>query len=132
LQENIADFVALISGRSVGISGWETENIGQLTLKFLATSFLTLLLSTPVGFFASYGRGIIAPLGFVIITLILAQFMGVSGLGAYFPWAIPGVFSVSETVPGMIVTRVSYVILIITFIGGFAATALWWKHADHH
>ena len=124
--------VAVFAGRTVGISGWNTEHISGLISRFFAIAFMTMLLCTPVGFFASYGRGIIAPLGFVIVTLILAQFMGISGLGPYFPWAIPGVYSVTETVPGMVLTTASYFILIITSIAGFAGTALWWRLADHH
>jgi ABC-2 type transport system permease protein len=124
--------VALLAGKIVGIPGWESERTAEFLHRFFSIAFLTMLLCTPVGFFAGYGRGILAPLGFVIVTLILAQFMGISGLGPYFPWAIPGVYSVGENVPGMILTKTSYIILILTFLAGFACTALWWKKADHH
>ncbi len=123
---------AVIAGKTVGIPEWENENIGLQISKFLAIAFLTMLLCTPVGFFASWGRGIIAPLGFVIITLILAQFIAISGLGAYFPWAIPGVYSVAGTVPGMVLNMASYIILMLAFLGGAIGTVLWWKRADHH
>lgn len=124
--------VAVIAGKTVGLPGWGNENIAHYISKFLAIAFLTILLCTPVGFFASYGRGIIAPLGFVIITLILAQFIAISGLGTYFPWAIPGVYSVAGTVPGMALNIASYIILMLTFLAGIIGTALWWKRADHH
>lgn len=124
--------VAITAGKIVGIPGWDTDKTGEFIYRFFTTAFLTMLLCPPVGFFASYGRGIIAPLGFVIVTLIFAQLMAVSGLGSYFPWAVPGVYSVSGTVTGMALNLASYLILIITFTAGIAGTNLWWKNADHH
>lgn len=132
LLASIFLLTALIIGKILGIPGWETDNIPSLITKFLKTSLLTIVLTPPVGFIAGYARGIVAPLGFVIITLILAQFMGVSGLGGYFPWSVPGVFAVSGTIPGMNVTMASYIIIILTGLTGLGATTYWWKHADHH
>ena len=59
----------------------------------MVTSLLTILLCTPVAFFASYGRGYLPPIGFAILTLIIAQFTGLVGLGPYFPWGIPLLFT---------------------------------------
>ena len=93
---------------------------------------MTILLCAPVAFFACYGRGLIAPLGFDIITLITAQFIADMVLGAYFPWAIPRVFSVSGTTEGMELNNSSFIILFLTFIAGFAATVYRWRYADQH
>jgi len=64
--------------------------------------------------------------------MILAQFIAVVGLGPLFPWAIPGIFSVSQESEGFHLTAVSYAILVFTFLIGYRATMKWWKTADHH
>jgi ABC-2 type transport system permease protein len=124
--------VGILIGHLIGMPGWSSEVLAQFTYKYFSTAFLTLLLCTPVGFFASFGRGIIAPLGFVIITLVMAQFIGLLGFGSYFPWAIPGVFTVPEGTEGMKLGVSSYIILSLTCILGFVGTIYWWKRADQH
>ena len=47
---------------------------------------LTLLVVTPLALLAGVGRGYLAPLGFAMLALILAQVVGATGRGAYFPW----------------------------------------------
>lgn len=98
--------------------------------KYVISALLTILLSFPVAFFASYGCGYLAPLGFVVITLVLAQVIAAAGHGYYFPWSIPALYSqiagpVSEPI-GM----VSYLIVLFTGLLGFTGTILWWKFAD--
>ena len=122
----------LLIGKFVGIVGWSKDVISGFAVNFFTTSFLTVLLCTPVAFFASFGRGIIAPFGFMIITLILAQFIALIGLGPYFPWAIPGVFTVPEGTVGMELSSASYIILFVTSLAGFSGTIAWWRLADQH
>jgi ABC-2 type transport system permease protein len=96
--------------------------------RFIVTAFLTIIISMPVGFFASYGRGYMLPMGFVIITLIMSQFIGLVGLGPYFPWAIPGLYTgaAGEESVGI----ASCLILGLTGIAGIWGTAVWWRYAD--
>ncbi|MCK7528828.1 MAG: hypothetical protein MZV64_70385 [Ignavibacteriales bacterium] len=98
--------------------------------KFILISGLTILLSSPVGFIASYSKGIITPIAFVIVMLIMSQFVAMVGLGPYFPWAIPGVISVPEGTEGMKIITASYLIVIITSLVGFFGTIAWWRVAD--
>ena len=85
-----------------------------------------------MAFFAGYGRGFLLPVGFIILTLIIANFVGLVGLGPYFPWAIPGIFSNSASEAGMHLVPASYYILILTSLAGFVGTILWWRYADQH
>ncbi len=124
--------VGLLIGRAIDISGWSIQVFFQFTKKFFITSLLTFLLCTPVAFFASYGKGIIAPIGFLILTLVMAQFIGLVGLGPYFPWAIPGVFTAPAGTEGMQLVFSSYIILVFTSVFGFVGTITWWRYADHH
>jgi ABC-2 type transport system permease protein len=122
----------LAAGKVINVSGWSERVFSHDTGRFFMTALLTVILCPPVAFFAGYGRGIIAPLGFVIITLVLAQFVAMAGLGSWFPWAIPGVFTVPVGTPGMQLSAASYLILVLTGITGFFATVAWWRFADQH
>ena len=126
-------FIAgILTGKVVGISGWSSQVFCNGVSKYFVTSFLTFLLCPPVAFLACYSRGIIGPIGFVIITMILAQFIALAGLGAFFPWAIPGLYTAPEGTEGMQLFMSSYIILLITSVFGYIATLYWWRHADHH
>lgn len=118
----------LVIGGIVSISGWSSEIALVAMYNFFITAFLTILLSTPIAFFASFGRGYLPPMGFAIATLIAAQFTGILGLAAYFPWAIPITYTVSTESSQL--GAVSYIILLITSIIGFVATFAWWRFAD--
>ena len=91
-----------------------------------------MLLCTPVAFIAGYGRGIVAPIAFVIVMLILSQFVAMVGWGPYFPWSIPGIYTVAEGTKGMHLVPASYIIITVTFFVGFLGTIAWWQKADQH
>ena len=124
--------VGILMGQAINLPGWSHELLMIFTKSYFISAFLTLLLCSPVAYLAGYSRGIIAPLGFVILTMIMAQFVGLIGLGPYFPWAIPGLFAVSKDAEGFRLFTSSYIILAITFIIGYWATWHWWRTADHH
>lgn len=90
---------------------------------------LTILLSTPVAFFACYGKGYLAPLGFVIIMIVCSQIIGALGYGHYFPWSIPaffgGLYGDEQGLPFP-----SVVMIITTGFIGICATFIWWKVAE--
>jgi ABC-2 type transport system permease protein len=120
----------LVTGALVQLPGWSIKIVLTQANRFCLTAFLTILVSTPVAFFACIGRGYMPPLGFVIVALIAAQFAGIIGLGPYFPWAIPGLcsgFMGDEIQIGFI----SYFILILTCSTGLFITFAWWCFADH-
>ncbi|NMD71725.1 ABC transporter permease subunit [Bacillus sp. DNRA2] len=98
--------------------------------KFVVSALLTIVLSYPVAFFASYGRGYLAPLGFVVITLVFAQVIAAAGHGYYFPWSIPALYSQIADPESEPIGSVSYLIVFFTGLLGFTGTILWWKFAD--
>ncbi len=123
--------LGLLAGKIVDIGGWSSELFFHGLNIFLVTSVLTITLSTPVAFFASYGRGYLPPLGFVIIVIIIAQFIATLGHGAYFPWAVPALYSGAAGPGSAQLEAVSFIIVFITGIIGILATFLWWRFADH-
>jgi ABC-2 type transport system permease protein len=69
-------------------------------------------------------------MGIVILTLIVANFTGLVGLGPYFPWAIPGIYSAPAGTEGMQLSTASFIILLFTSIVGLIGTLAWWRFAD--
>ena len=122
--------MSLAAGMVIGLEGMSHEIMTKNLYIYSVTSFLILFLCTPVAFFASYARGYIFPIGFVILTMILANFSGLVGLGPYFPWAIPGMFGNPSGTEGMQLGNASYIILVLTSLAGLAGTLALWKYSD--
>lgn len=97
---------------------------------YLAQSLLTILAATPVAYVASVSRGIIAPLGFCIVTLILGNLVATMGLGPYYPWTIPALVGLQLDQPGMQAAWPSYGILTLTIVTGVVLTLRQWNRAD--
>ena len=120
----------LVIGLLIGLPDWTGEIFIQYVCKYFVTTILILLLSTPVAFFASYSRGYIIPLGFVILTLLLANFIGMVGLGPYFPWAMPGLYGTPGATEDLQLHISSYIILTVTCLVGLFGTVAFWRFAD--
>jgi ABC-2 type transport system permease protein len=119
-------------GLMLDLPGLTNEFAVHFSKMLFMTALLTLLLNPLIAFLSGYSNGIVAPLGFMIVTLIMANFAGLLGIGPYFPWSIPGLYSVASNVPGLQLNIASYIILGATFMAGLLATLNWWKFADHH
>jgi ABC-2 type transport system permease protein len=125
----------LILGVSFGLflhlPGWSIEIFLNNLIIYFVTTGLIILLNTPIAFFAIFGKGYMAPLGFVAILLVLAQIIGALGFGNYFPWAIPGIYSGSggaDLKAGL--DFFSFLLILITSIIGYFGTIFWWKYSD--
>ncbi len=126
----IVFLLALAVGHLVDIPGYSAQLLIQGTLVFFVCSIMTLLLSAPVGFFATIGKGYLSPLGYVIFTMILAQIIATTGYGQYVPWSIPALASGMDGSGSLAVEPVSYLIVLLTSAAGLVATAGWWRCAD--
>jgi len=76
------------------------------------------------------GRGYMPPFGWMILTMVLAQFSVILGWGDWFPWAVPGMFSGAAGPRAEVLGVHSYIILALSFLSGLAATYYWWRSAD--
>jgi len=122
----------LVVGGIIKLTGWSSELVFHNVTIFMVSSLLTILLCTPVAFIASWSRGYLSPIGFVILILIITQFVGLVGLGPYFPWAIPALYSGVEGAESAQLGMISYIILFLTSIFGLAGTLAWWLYADQY
>lgn len=133
----LALFIYMIGlgiGAAVGMPGWSLELAWKSFLSLMATALLTCMLMPFVALFASAGRGYLPPLGWAFGTLFLSQVAGVMGWGDWFPWSVPGLFSLMfSVVYGQRADQIgthSYVVVLLAFIAGIAATFAWWRSAD--
>lgn len=124
--------IGMLTGQLVDIPGWSADLVYQGMTVFLLCALLTIVLSSPVAFFASYGRGYLSPLGFMIFTLVFAQIVAATGYGHLFPWSIPALASGLAGGMDIRVEMISVVIVILTSAAGLTGTLLWWRFADHH
>lgn len=122
--------IGFIIGWIIGLPGWSLDVVQYSLFIILIVTVLTILLSTPVAFFASFSRGYLAPLGFLVIALIFSQIIAAIGYGAYFPWSVPALYS------GMtgehIINLSGIIMIIITSLFGVFSTLFWWLYADQH
>jgi len=123
--------LGLLFGSVLQISGWKAGMLIDNLKVYFITTMMTILLNTAIAFFAVTGKGYLAPLGIVITALVLAQILGALGMGIYFPWAIPGIFSGSGGAQlRSQLNLISYSVLLVTCVMGYLGTILWWKYAD--
>jgi ABC-2 type transport system permease protein len=99
-------------------------------LRIAVGAGLTAIVTTPVALAASAGRGYLAGIGFAMLTLFLAQILGVLGWGAYFPWSVAALYTGAAGDAGGSPVSVSYILVVITGLVGVAGVILWWQLAD--
>jgi ABC-2 type transport system permease protein len=127
-------FVSVLSGFAINLEGWSAQLFAHSCALFAETALLTLILLTPVAFITSVSRGYLLPFGFIILTMIVTQFViiGLKFISPYFPWAIPALITGVAGPSNPAADVISWIILWTTAILGFAGTALWWRYADQH
>ncbi len=91
---------------------------------------LVLAVVTPAAFFASVGRGYLAPIGLMMLLLLVTNIATVTGWGNYFPWAIPTLFAAPGATKYGPLEPVSYAIVFLTGVIGIFITYAWWNSAD--
>ncbi len=126
--------IGLGIGAAVGIPGWSLALAWRSLGSVLATALLNFLLMPVVALLASAGRGYIPPLGWAFLSLLFAQVAAEIGWGGWFPWSVPGQFSLAFSImygqrAGSVGMH-SFVLVLLTFIAGLAATYAWWRSAD--
>jgi ABC-2 type transport system permease protein len=122
--------IGLGIGTAVGIPGWSLELEWTSFWSLMTTALLAFMLMPFVALFASAGRGYLPPLGWAFFTMASAQIAGVLGWGDWFPWSVPGLLSSLNGPRTEPIAAHSYMVVLLTFIAGVAATFTWWRSAD--
>ena len=123
--------IGLIIGKMLNLSGWEYRVIFETIKIYFVTALLTIALGTWISFFALWGKGYLSPIGFLVVILMLAQFIPYMGWGHYFPWSIPGIYcgAAGEEFKNRL-NEWSYWSLFFTCMLGYLLTISWWKYTD--
>jgi ABC-2 type transport system permease protein len=122
--------LGLAIGALISLPGFSGRVLLEGISTFALIAGMTIALQTTTAFVASAGRGYLAPLGWALLTLFLAQVLAATGWGAIFPWSIPALASgVAGTKSGLL-QPTSFAIVAVTALAGFAGLVLWWQKAD--
>lgn len=123
--------IGFLFGFLLDLPGWHAMVAEQGLFKLAITSILTILLMIPVAFFATIGRGYLAPIGFIIVILVLSQLLTAIGFGHYIPWAFPAIISGMAGESAVTLSIGQLVIIIFTICLGIGATIMSWLYVDH-
>ncbi|HEX6307530.1 MAG TPA: ABC transporter permease [Longimicrobiales bacterium] len=117
-------------GALLGLPGGSAAVMKAGAVTALSAGALTVALVPVIALIAGIGRGYMAPLGFAILMVFLAQVLTATGWGARFPWAVPPLHAGMAGAPAEMLDRMSYIVLVATGAAGLAATLWWWQTAD--
>jgi ABC-2 type transport system permease protein len=115
-------------GVVVGLPGWSEALAADSVRSITGAALLTIALQPITGLLASIGRGYIAGLAWAVLMVAIAQVLSVLGLGAAFPWAVPGLVSAG---PDAGTPAASVALVLLTGAAGMALVVEWWRRADH-
>jgi ABC-2 type transport system permease protein len=123
--------IGLLLGSRLGLPGWSVDIAMHGVGTVVATVLLTVALATTYGLAASVGRGYLAAVAAMFVSLFAAQVIAALGFGGWFPWSVPsllsGVAGPEQAGPGP--WSIAGVLVVGT--AASVATVLWWEHADH-
>lgn len=122
--------IAFLLGSVLNLPAIDVNLLAQSLVDYSITTMLTIIVGIPIAFFALYGKGYLAPLGFVALTLVFAQVIAATGYGSYFPWSVPGLYSGAGGEYKSLLNNGSYGILILTGVAGYLSTIIYWRVAD--
>lgn len=123
--------MGLLIGFLLQVPNWSLVLFVEDMKVYFVTALLAIIVDLPIAFFAITGKGYLVPLGIVIVLVVLAQIISALGMGTYFSWAIPGIFSGSGGENFKLqLNYISFLIVFITGISGYVGTILWWKYSD--
>jgi ABC-2 type transport system permease protein len=123
--------LGLVVGVLVGLPTAPADVFVQGTLTLAGTAALTILLMTPIAFFAGIGRGYLAPMGAAIFLVVAAQIIAAAGWGGFFPWAVPALHAGMAGPRATQVGTAGYMTVLLTSLAGLLGTLWWWERADH-
>ncbi len=127
----IASAVAVGVGHALQLPGWTFQLCRHSLLVLFFATLMNIGLNTVTSFMACWMRGYLAPIGFIIVALMLGNFMGMLGLAPYYPWAVPLTYA-TKGLEGAFTGIPGIAIVVVTACAGLAGTILRWRYADQH
>ena len=123
--------IGLGVGTAVGIPGWSLKLECSSIWSLMTIALLIFMLMPFVALFAGAGRGYLPPLGWAFFSFVLAQIVSLLGWGDWLPWSVPVLLSGMFGPRGAEQIGIhSYILVLLAFVAGVAATFAWWQSAD--
>jgi len=124
--------LSLLFGTLLGLPGWSAYTVARGLGTVFATTLLTVALTTIYGLAASLGRGYLAAIATMFVSLFAAQVIAALGFGAWFPWSVPSMLSGVAGPEQAGPSPWSIAGVVVVGAAASAATVLWWERADHN
>jgi ABC-type transport system involved in multi-copper enzyme maturation permease subunit len=122
----------LLIGFAMALPGFSAATAAGALGDVVVVAAVVYMLAPLVAWIATLARGYLAPLGFALAMLVLAQVFGKTGWGPWFPWSI--VAGLVGSIGQGVVTSIapgSLVVVLLAFLGGIAATIAQLRYADN-
>jgi ABC-2 type transport system permease protein len=123
--------LGLAVGAVLRLPGWTTAGAVSALARMMVAAALAVLLVTALGLAASVGRGYLAAIGVMFLTVFLAQVIAVLGYGHLFPWSVPAIYSEVGGADHPAVGPIGYSLVVVVAAVSVSATVVWWDTADH-
>lgn len=122
--------VTLLLGAATGLGMPDAETWAAAG-KTLVVAWLTLVLALPLGFVASALRGYLPGIAALLGVVIVTQVVTITGVGAWFPYAAPGMWSgMGGAELAATVLPVQLALAVPVGVAGVLATVWWWGRAE--
>jgi ABC-2 type transport system permease protein len=122
--------LGLAVGSLVGLMDWSPADAAATVAAIAVAAVLTIALQTGAAYFASFGRGYIAPLAWTVAMVAASQVLTVLGWGSWFPWSVPAILAGAGGAQVEPVTVGAVVLAVVVAFIGLGATITWWERAD--
>ncbi len=124
----LAVTAALGFATGLGVPDAEGWAAGGATLLI---GLLTTCLALPLAYVASSQRGYLPGIGALLGVIVVTQVLAVTGVGAWFPYAAPGMWSgMGGAEVAATVTPVQLALAVPMGLLGVVATLRWWDRAE--
>ena len=125
------DLLGLTVGATLRLPCWTTAVAVEALARMMVAPVLAVLLVTTLGLAASVGRGYLAAMRVMFLTVSLAQVIAVLGYGHLFPWSIPAIYSQIGGTDHPTVGPIGYILVVAVAAASVTATVVWWHTADY-
>lgn len=122
--------LGLVTGALLQLPNWSATSAADGLGRILLTALMTWLLVSVLAWAASAGRGYLAAVGVMFVTVFAAQIVAALGYGHLFPWSVPGIYSGLAGPGKQAVGWLGFTLVGLVGVAGIAATLWWWRDAD--
>jgi ABC-2 type transport system permease protein len=127
----IAFLSAILIGHIIYLNDWSINLMFSSLLILFNSALMAILLTTFVAFIASCTKGYLAPIGFIVLVLVLGNLIAGLGYIQFYPWGIPMLYASKELV-GEHIGVISIILPFVIGLIGFVATYIWWRYVDQN